>query len=1017
MGVSVNAFPARATRLVLFFVLLPLVQTALGVNLSGTVRGNDQWIHGATVTLWRTTETTTTEIGSTTTNLNGFYTFSVNSGTYKLRVVPPAGTNLKSAVAEGISVTSESVTRNFILQPNTTTHSNLTGAVFASDGVTSVSGITVFAGTYQSITGPLGRYELSLPQGTYSLGVRKPGSAVLNIPSPLEFSLPNLATGVEVTSTTRTVRNIVLPYFPELSGRVSGPLNANVHGALVTASTPPAASPAATASAFSKANTGADGRYSMRVINALFNMNVTPPANSGYQPAGATGVQVQGNTTKDFVLNRADTERPAIVGGPTVSSITDRSAFIEWLTNEPATTLVKYGTTAQLGLTTNTPGLTTYHGQQLRALIPNTTYYAQAVSRDAAENITSSTIFSFRTAPEQDLRPPVIVSGPAVVNITSNSAVIEWATNEPATSVVYFGTSPHLGQVVSDSRLVLGHRVVLRELSTSTTYYLRVGSSDAAGNGPTIAPPNTHPPLQFRTRGVEGDRTAPVITGGPIAVDVTAHAATISWTTNEPSTSEVTYSDGTITRTGSADGYVLRHAVRIANLASATTYSVTVASRDPYGNGPTVSHPIYFTTPALSDTAAPRIIEGPVAVYVSDRAAIIRWRTNEPSDSVVEFGTTTESLNRVVTNPGLVKRHDIALTDLAVNTTYYYRVKSKDGAGNGPTVSSVRRFRTKAEPDTRPPVITSGPLVLKRTDHSVTLFWRTDELSNSIVDYGAGTSLDHHYVDHHLVFEHVVTLSGLEASAQYQFVISSTDFSGNTVTASVPAPGSSTGVQSMGGTRYETTAVVAEALADSEPPVIIEGPAVVAVTNDAAIVRWVTDEIADSRVDYGPQPQPTAFTTGDVDLTTVHLVVLTNLSAATAYSVQVASSDSSGNGPVQSSALSFTTAAAPDTAAPVFVPAPSGNSGVAGQLFVSWGTSEYATTVIEYGTAANAQTNITSTDGHTDSHGLTLTNLAPSTTYYYTAVSVDIAGNEARSAPSSVTTAPAAAAVSDWSMY
>jgi hypothetical protein len=257
----------------------------------------------------------------------------------------------------------------------------------------------------------------------------------------------------------------------------------------------------------------------------------------------------------------------------------------------------------------------------------------------------------------------------------------------------------------------------------------------------------------------------------------------------------------------------------------------------------------------------------------------------------------------------------------------------------------------------------------------------------------------------------------LEAPAQYEFAISSTDFSGNTVTASVPASSSPAGAQSMGVTRSEISAVLTEALADSESPVIIEGPSVVAVTNDAAIVRWVTDEIADSRVDYGPQAQPTASTTGDVDLTTVHLVVLTNLSAATAYSVQVSSSDSSGNGPVQSGAVSFTTAAAPDTAAPVFVPVPSGNNGVAGQLFVSWGTNEYATTVIEYGTAANAQTNITSADGHSLGHGVTLTNLSPSTTYYYTAVSVDIAGNEARSAPASITTAPPASSVNDWTIY
>jgi len=86
-------------------------------------------------------------------------------------------------------------------------------------------------------------------------------------------------------------------------------------------------------------------------------------------------------------------------------------------------------------------------------------------------------------------------------------------------------------------------------------------------------------------------------------------------------------------------------------------------------------------------------------------SAVITWTTNEPASSQVEYGTNKEqaSLSTLQDDPtsgtslGVVT-HSVTLTGLtpsnpAGNIQYYYRVKSKDAAGNE-AVSEWKTFNT-----------------------------------------------------------------------------------------------------------------------------------------------------------------------------------------------------------------------------------------------------------------------------------------------------------------------------------
>ena len=116
-----------------------------------------------------------------------------------------------------------------------------------------------------------------------------------------------------------------------------------------------------------------------------------------------------------------------------------------------------------------------------------------AVSLNAKIN----TVFSNTVTGTLDISAPQISSTPIITEVTDNSAVIEWATNEPGSSIVQYGTlssgwgSYTLSQNIAN--LTSNHSITLTGLSENTTYFFRVGSTDACGNGPDQIPNTTNP--------------------------------------------------------------------------------------------------------------------------------------------------------------------------------------------------------------------------------------------------------------------------------------------------------------------------------------------------------------------------------------------------------------------------------------------------------------------------------------------------------------------------------------------
>ena len=137
----------------------------------------------------------------------------------------------------------------------------------------------------------------------------------------------------------------------------------------------------------------------------------------------------------------------------------------------------------------------------------------------------------------------------------------------------------------------------------------------------------------------------------------------------------------------------------------------------------------------FSVASAPVDVTGPVISNVRDAiigqtTATISWDTDEPSDTRVEYGPTP-AYGTIKVQPELVTSHVYTLTGLQPGTTYNYRVKSWDAAGNS-TPSANRTFTTLSPP---PPVDPCEAVKAER-----------DALKEQVVVLqGENTTLDTHY--------------------------------------------------------------------------------------------------------------------------------------------------------------------------------------------------------------------------------------------------------------------------------
>jgi carbonic anhydrase len=675
------------------------------------------------------------------------------------------------------------------------------------------------------------------------------------------------------------------------------------------------------------------------------------------------------NTTMDdnsgayYTFTTTDNVPPVISAVQTVS-ITDTTATIEWTTDELADSVVRYGETTAVVLTESDASLVFSHSVVLSGLIPGTLYYYEVESSDVHTNTATDdnggVYFTFTTP---DTTPPVI-SGVTTSSITDTSALVSWDTDEPADSRVNYGNTTALGQTEYYDVLGTGRTILLSGLTPDTTYYYEVQSKDEDAN--TATDNNGGAYYSFTT----SDATPPVITGVR-AIAIGDHTATVEWITDELADSVVRYGNTTALGLTASDASLLNgHSLVLSGLHEGTTYYYEVESTDGNGNTATDDNGGLYYTFITTDNIPP-VISGVWAASVTDTTATIQWTTDEPADSVVNYGNTT-ALGSTESYAVLVTGRSVLLSGLEPGMTYYYEGQSTEVWANTATDDNGGLYYSFTTSDTTPPVI-SNVRELAITDNFATIIWDTDELSDSVVRYGNTTALGLTASDASLVFGHSVQLSGLAPGMTYYYEVESTDIYTNTAT------------DDNGGLYYSF------ATSDTTPPVI-SGVRAESVTDNFATITWGTDEPSDSVVRYG-NTTALGFTVSDASLAYAHYVVLSGLEPGMTYYYEVESTDAYTNTVTDDNSGAYYSFATSDTTPPVIsnvrVLSVADNFAT-----IIWDTDELSDSVVRYGNTTAL--GLTASDASmVFGHSVQLSGLAPGMTYYYEVESTDAYANTA----------------------
>ncbi len=318
-----------------------------------------------------------------------------------------------------------------------------------------------------------------------------------------------------------------------------------------------------------------------------------------------------------------DTTPPVFTSGPDVAYLANDLVIVMWVTDEPSTSFVHYGTATVNEASVVDVDLVYQHAVFLTQLEPNTVYGYQAGSSDANGNttvtadpfagapilgpvtLTKSLRFGgvtlpagtmllrtkaasgFTTPETPDVTPPV-VSEETVTVLSFDRVLVTMTVDEAASLVARYGDGA-LTATAFVPEYSLTPSLVLTGLEGGSTYELELVLTDPKGNATTPRD------LTFTTPAAP-DVTPPVISG--LAAEAVSPTTTrLSWQTDEPADAAVRFGD----RQVGAPGLGTSHALLLSGLEPATPYAYEVTSRDTSGNAATAAGS--FTTP----TAAPLV--------------------------------------------------------------------------------------------------------------------------------------------------------------------------------------------------------------------------------------------------------------------------------------------------------------------------------------------------------------------------------------------------------------------------
>lgn len=371
-----------------------------------------------------------------------------------------------------------------------------------------------------------------------------------------------------------------------------------------------------------------------------------------------------------------------LVSGPTVS-VTTRTATINWVTDRTSDSSVEYGISSGNYYPTQASNSdqVTAHSITINNLQAGTTYYYRALWTDEDGNIGSSSEDTFVTLPAPT------VSAVTVTGINLYNATVNFTSNNATAIQLVYGNAQT--QTLNTSTNTSSYSIPLTGLSPGTTYTFTLNPYDTSGfiynNLSTYS--FTTPP-QPAISNIQFSPVTGALTG----------TEQVSWTTNVPSTSQISYGlVGGASQNQLDTTLTTSHQMTIDNLSYDTQYSLVATSVDSLGDVATSDTQVFKSG---TDTRPPRFSDLTIQPSIVGTGAsasgqlIVSWKTDKAGTSQVAYGegTSTGFSAKTAVNNALVTNHVVVVSGLSTSEVYHVEAISSDNegiTGQSPTQTTI----------------------------------------------------------------------------------------------------------------------------------------------------------------------------------------------------------------------------------------------------------------------------------------------------------------------------------------
>ncbi len=335
-----------------------------------------------------------------------------------------------------------------------------------------------------------------------------------------------------------------------------------------------------------------------------------------------------------------------------------------------------------------------------------------------------------------DTSPPVAPSN-LVANIVSATQInLSWTASTDDVGVTGYKverctgasctTFAQIGTPATASTVDTGR-------TAATTYRYRVRANDAAGNLSGYS--------NIINATTLSDTTAPT---APTNLAITVASSTqlnLSWSASTDNVGVTGYRiercTGSTCTTFTQVSTSTTTTFNNTGLTASTTYRYRVRANDAASNLSGYSSIVNATTKAAADTTAPSAPTNLIASVISSTQINLNWTASTDNVSVTGYkvercsGASCTTFAQIAT-PTATTLSDTGLTD---TTSYSYRVRATDAAGNLSAYSSIASATTQPPPDTIAPTIPTGLTATVTSSTQINLSWATSTDNVGVTGY------------------------------------------------------------------------------------------------------------------------------------------------------------------------------------------------------------------------------------------------------------------------------------------